>query len=148
MRWWKWRGKIFHMVLACSAWQRKLVVCCQIPSAKFVKGRKTSLGWGKTLSSNSSVSPPLLNDSAPLALCFSPLYIFWGRGTGKRSTCRATNCVSVPALGASLAQPQWERGLAILANTDSPGSTGVQAVPQQSPWSPHEWCASTSVPIA
>ena len=60
MRWWKWRGKIFHMILACSAWQRKLVVCCQIPSAKFVKGRKTSVGWGKSVSSNSSISPPAL----------------------------------------------------------------------------------------
>lgn len=44
VRWWKWRGKIFHMVLARSARQRRLVVCCQIPSAKFVKVRKTSLG--------------------------------------------------------------------------------------------------------
>lgn len=72
----KWKPLRQHSVRWEKRWENisrgswllgltKLVVCCQIPSAKFVKGTKTSLGWGKSLSSYSSLSPPSFKTQHP-----------------------------------------------------------------------------------
>lgn len=68
-----------HMNLAYSAQQKNLVVCCWIPSAKFVRdGKKKTLSWvRKSLPSDSALPlPSSMTHSTPgplLPSLFTPL---------------------------------------------------------------------------
>lgn len=97
VRRWKQRGKIFHMALAYSAWQRKLWFVVRFLQLNVSKGEKPLLSE-RPLSSNRCTSPP----SSPAHTIPSPLCppLFTHVGAGKENgeevhILSSASCVSL-----------------------------------------------------